>query len=118
MSHVLAEMLKQIRLNKGFTLREVQDAVNISNAYLSQLENANASSPSPAILYKLASHYEFPYEKLMEAAGYLQPNPKTGADGLPNLHEKLQTALMSAGLTEEEELSVAEFVEFLRSKRG
>ena len=43
----LAEQLRRIREVKNVSLREVEKATGISNAYLSQIESGNATNPSP-----------------------------------------------------------------------
>lgn len=109
----LSDILRRLRKLKAQTLREVETATKISNAYLSQLENGTTTNPSPHVLHKLADHYGVPYESLMEAAGYLKPT--TGQK-----HERLgavEAALMSLQLTPEEQEKVTEFVAFLRSQR-
>lgn len=48
--------LKQMRKNKGLTLRDVQEITGISNAYLSQLETGKIKSPgynTVKVLYEL-----------------------------------------------------------------
>jgi transcriptional regulator with XRE-family HTH domain len=111
----LAEELRRIRGIRNVSLREVEKATGISNAYLSQLERGDATKPSPNILYKLAQFYCVPYESLMEAAGYMK---KTGVgSGKPKKPSAVQAALMSADLTEDETRLVAEYVKFLRSQR-
>jgi transcriptional regulator with XRE-family HTH domain len=119
MSEPLATVLRKIRGVSGSSLREVERKTGISNAYLCQLESGAASKPSPEVLHKLAAFYEVPYESLMEAAGYLEPLANRGGLGGPQRKRlgALQAALMSAKLTEEEQARVAEFIEFLRSKR-
>lgn len=67
------EELKDIRKNKGFTIREVAERSGVSSAYISQLENGQRGTPSPDILSKLSGALETPYPVLMQLAGYLQP---------------------------------------------
>lgn len=113
MDKKLAEELRRIRGIKNVSLREVDKATGISNAYLSQLERGNATNPSPSILYKLAQFYNVPYESLMESAGYL----KKSITGKTRKPSALQAALMSANLTDEESQMVAQYIEFLRTQR-
>ena len=68
---LLADARKRMRL----TLRAVQEAVGISNAYLSQLETGKVQSPSPIVLHKLSELYGLPYATVMQEAGY--PVPET-----------------------------------------
>lgn len=111
----LAETLRHIRGVRGYSLREVEKETGISNAYLSQLENGNTLHPSPHVLQKLAGYYEVPYESLMADAGYLQP---AAEGGRPKARASaIEAALMTAKLTDDEQLKVAEFIEFLRSQR-
>lgn len=67
----LSAVLKQLRMKKGVTLRQVQNDTGVSNAYLSQLETGKASEPSPRVLRKLATYYGASYGHLMQVAGYL-----------------------------------------------
>jgi transcriptional regulator with XRE-family HTH domain len=113
MANVLGEELRRLRIEKGVTLREVEKETDVSNAYVSQLENGKAEQPSPRVLHKLAGYYKVPYNRLMEAAGYIQP-PRNGQPSGPG---SLQAALMASDLTENEENTVAQFIQFLRLQR-
>ncbi len=112
MTDKLAEELKRLRIIKGVTLREVEDnTTGISNAYLSQLERGDATNPSPQKLYELAKYYKIPYELLLQWAGHVIPD--TAAKKLTTV----EALLKSSNLTEEEQSDVAEYIEFIRSKR-
>jgi transcriptional regulator with XRE-family HTH domain len=113
MANVLGEELRRLRIEKGVTLREVEKETDVSNAYVSQLENGKAEQPSPRVLHKLAGYYKVPYNRLMEAAGYIQP-PQNGQPSGPG---SVQAALMASDLTENEENTVAQFIQFLRLQR-
>lgn len=69
----LGPYLASIRASKKMTLREVEEATGreVSNAYLSQLENGKINKPSPHILHSLAEVYGVDYSVLMERAGYI-----------------------------------------------
>jgi|GEM_PF-1076701 len=73
----LGPFLKKVRQEKQMTLREVEEATGkeISNAYLSQLENGKIATPSPHALYTLSLVFGVAYETLMECAGYIMPAP-------------------------------------------
>src|SRR5713226_907641 len=81
MTVTLAKALSEIRALRGHSLRVVEEATGISNAYLSQLERGDAQKPSPDKLEALARFYEVPYTDLMRAAGYLQRTEKTDGTG-------------------------------------
>ena len=104
--------LRTAREMRKLSLRDVEEATGISNAYLSQLETGKIKKPSPHFLHKLAALYDIGYELLMEAAGYVlrksTEGPKTLAGAALFSQEKL---------TPEEEEKLAEYLAFLRRKQ-
>lgn len=112
----LGEELRRLRGNRS--LREVEKATKISNAYISQIENGKIDEPSPHILYKLAEYYDVPYAFLMEAAGYLKPKQPANNQQQQGNIGGLEAALMSEDLTEEEAKQVKHFIQFLRLRRN
>jgi len=64
--------LKRLRRTKRLSLKQVEGAAGVSNAYLSQIERGIRKPPHPDILQRLAKAYEEPVEELLEAAGYLK----------------------------------------------
>jgi transcriptional regulator with XRE-family HTH domain len=111
----ISKLLKTIRAVNGASLRAVEEATGISNAYLSQLERGDAQKPSPDKLHALAEFYNVPYTDLMRAAGYLQTSNSPQDSASSNAHTSaVQAALMSAGLSPEEEDAVVKYIEFLR----
>lgn len=118
----LGGYLSDVRKMKGLTLREVEEATGkeVSNAYLSQLENEKIARPSPNILHALADVYAISYENLMERAGYISPAAKTAAGVLrsgKSRHGRAAT-FANENLTEEEEEKLLEYLAFLRSRRS
>lgn len=108
----LGEGLRTARELRKLSLREVEEATGISNAYLSQLENDKIGKPSPHFLHRLAAIYEVDYELLMEAAGYVSRKKKDGPKTLAG------AALFSQEkLTSEEEEELAKYLAFLRTRR-
>lgn len=103
----LGEYLSALRRAAQLTLRQVEDATQkeVSNAYLSQLENNKITKPSPNILYSLADVYKTSYETLMEKAGYLT----TG-------HARPATFAI-ADLTDEEEQALIAYLDFFRKQK-
>ena len=108
----LGVLLADLRLAKGLSLREVEEASGkaVSNAYLSQLENGKIRKPSPNVLHSLSGVYAVPYEALMEKAGYLMPSED--GDGCP----KRLAAFAIDDLTAEEEEELLKYLAFLRSR--
>lgn len=112
----LGDYLKSVRQAKRMTLRQVEELSEkeISNAYLSQLENNKITKPSPNILHKLSEIYGISYEDMMVRAGYVVAQ-KARVDG-----EKHGRAATFAGehLTSEEEDELLKYLAFLRTRRG
>ena len=107
----LQSILKQARQVKGVSLRDVEKATDISNAYLSQLEGGTAKEPSPRILHKLAVYYGISYPSLMTAAGYLMGDAASGA-------ASSEVMFMGDQLTSAEAAAVASFIHTLRERSG
>lgn len=112
----LGMYLRSARLKLGLSLRAVEDATDgeVSNAYLSQLENGKILKPSPHVLYSLANALEVSYETLMERAGYIV---KTGERTEESKHGKAATFSID-NLTPEEEKALLEHLNFLRWQRN
>lgn len=108
----LGSNLQQIRNLRKLSLRAVESATGISNAYLSQLENDKVKSPSPNFLYKLSALYDVDYQLLMEKAGYA--GPKKDNDGPKTLSGA--ALFTTKNLTPEEEEQLSKYLGFLRSQ--
>ncbi len=109
----LGTLLADLRMAKGLSLREVEEATGkaVSNAYLSQLENGRIRKPSPNVLHGLADVYAVPYETLMEKAGYLLPS-----EGKAGGRRRRLAAFAIDDLTAEEEAELLKYLAFLRSR--
>jgi len=111
----LAQLLKSERLRNQFTLRDVERMTDgeVSNAYLSQLENGKIAKPSPHILFALSTALGVPYDQLMERAGYISGGNKR------NDNEKHgNTATFSIdNLSNEEERELRDYLNFIRMKQ-
>lgn len=104
----LGQFLKSLREDKALTLRAVEEATGISNAYLSQLESDKIKQPSPIILHKLCDVYETSYSVLLKLAGYPVP-------GNTEAHTSSLAARIGP-VTDREENAIVEYLEFLRSR--
>lgn len=107
----LPEVLRALRTAKGASLRDVEKATRVSNAYVSQLERGEATKPSADKLYALAKFYDVPYQNLLAAAGYIEENKEENTSA-----SALQNALMAYHLSPEEESLVMKFIETIKSK--
>lgn len=114
MKPTLGQYLASIRLDRRMSLRQVEELSNkeISNAYLSQLENGKILQPSPSVLGVLADIYGIDHMQLMRLAGYLVS--KKGASSEVAEHRML---FAEHTLSEDEEGQLIDYLKFLRSKR-
>ncbi len=109
----LGQHLASIRQDRKMTLRDVEEATGkeVSNAYLSQIENDKIKKPSPNILLALSKVYKISYEKLMDMAGY------SVSSGQSQPGRRKVSAFSEHNLTAEEEEKLLEYLQFLRSRR-
>lgn len=106
--------LARLRNAAGLTLRQVEEATNaeVSNAYLSQLENNKIAKPSPNVLHSLASVYGASYEDLMQRAGYITRDADAGGG------RKARAATFAIqNLTSEEEQILIDYLAFIRKQK-
>lgn len=115
MNESLGTYLKNARKRMHLTLRNVEEKTEISNAYLSQLENEKIVKPSPVILNRLAKCYKVSYERLMRLAEY--PLPRNIGFSDKEIKPKFRLRSSFEDITEEEEKKLREYLEFLRSKK-
>ena len=77
------QFLKWAREQKGASLKEVEKATGIPNAYLSQLETgARKKLPPPERLRTIANYYNVNIQQLLEKAGYYED------DEVPETYEQ------------------------------
>ena len=90
--NTLNELLRELRGKK--TLREVAEITQLSHTYISDIEKGyrrgtkKPINPSPETLKRLAEAYDYPYEKLMIAAGYIQNSEPNASDSSNENHEE------------------------------
>jgi transcriptional regulator with XRE-family HTH domain len=105
----LGKFLQKARESKQLSLRAVEKAAGISNAYISQLEGGKIKQPSPSVLHKLAEQYDISYSEVLELAGYPVPNQSTS-------DLSSSSASRIGPVTPDEEAELIEYLTFLRSK--
>lgn len=112
-AEALGIYLRSARTALDMSLRDVEEATEkqISNAYLSQLENGKIAKPSPHILHALSEIYRIPYAKLMERAGYLPASHATGGETVK--HGNTATCAIEH-LTPAEEKALRKYLDFWR----
>lgn len=114
-SLTLGQYLASIRADRKMTLRQVEEATEneVSNAYLSQIENDKIKQPSPNVLHALSEIYAIDYERLMEMAGHITPSKSRAQD---QRHGRIAT-FANHNLTPEEESILIDYLKFIRRKK-
>ncbi len=110
----LGKHLASLRNAAQLSLRQVEEATNkeVSNAYLSQLENDKINKPSPNILHALSHVYSTSYEDLMGRAGYLP----AASDSTVGRQPRVATFAIE-NLTPEEEKELIAYLGFIRQQK-
>lgn len=62
---------------EGKTLGQIALISGVSKGYIAQIVTGKKTTPQADILRKLSKALPCTYEELMEAAGYIEPKPKT-----------------------------------------
>ena len=111
----LGQYLASIRADRRMTLRQVEEATNkeVSNAYLSQIENDKIQQPSPNVLHALSEIYSIDYSQLMEMAGYITNSKNRTHD---QRHGRVAT-FAAHNLTSAEEAELIQYLKFIRSRK-
>jgi transcriptional regulator with XRE-family HTH domain len=106
----LGKLLKQRRELLMLTLRQVEEAAGVSNAYLSQLENEKIKKPSVSVMDKLARLYGMPLDDLLIASGMLH-SVGTG------FVKTVSSPFNGVVLTADEEKQLIQYLGFLRYQK-
>ena len=110
----LGPYLKSARRSVGLTLRQVEGETDITNGYLSQIENELISKPSPNVLFQLAELYGIDYSNLLEKAGHRVPTV-TATSQSKSLNGIPLRALED--LNDSERKDLMDYLKYLKSKR-
>ena len=71
--YILGDFLRELREKKGVSLKEAEQAIGVSNAYISQLETGTRKKlPEPDRLRSLADYYNVTVQELLAKAGYYE----------------------------------------------
>jgi transcriptional regulator with XRE-family HTH domain len=109
----LQKLLADARRAKGVSLRQVERATGVSNAYLSQMETGQVGEPSPRKLKALAEYYGLSYDALMNSCGYSVTLPDSKSRRLGKTEER---TFMGEKLTADESAALMKFLSELRGR--
>lgn len=90
----IGDYLQSLRANENLTLRQIENAIGISNAYLSQLENGKILKPSANVLYKLSKILKGDFDYMLKitgviTSGEMEPARKVFFDSITDHEERL-----------------------------
>lgn len=111
----LGTTLKEARELVSLTLRQVEEASGISNAYLSQLENDKIKKPSASVLYKLGSLYKIELNTLLSVAGIIEKS--TGTADRDSSEWERRIAFYTEELSEDQKQKILEYIKFIKNLR-
>ena len=122
MQHRLGEYLKQLRIEKDVTPKQVHAATEIVPSLLAQLECGAVQHSSPRVLHTLSVYYGRPFEEIldiagysMEARGYLDSLPvRPGNTAPPDTNARL----LRANLTAQEADIALQVIDIMRQQTG
>jgi transcriptional regulator with XRE-family HTH domain len=114
-AHTLGDYVRQARLAKALSLRDLAAKLDLAPSYLSDIEN-DRRVPSEEVLRRLSTELELDFDQLMAFAGrfgdradrYLKRNPTAG---------RLFRRLSEANLGEQELKKLLHQADLLRKKR-
>jgi transcriptional regulator with XRE-family HTH domain len=112
----LGATLKEARELIPFTLRQVEDATGISNAYLSQLENDKIKKPSANVLYKLASIYKIELNSLLSASGIIEKVSENQPVAQSNNEWLNRLAFYSDDFSKAQQDEILEYIKYMKFK--
>jgi HTH-type transcriptional regulator, competence development regulator len=112
----LGQFLASIRTDRRMTLRQVEEASDkeVSNAYLSQIENGKIQQPSPNVLHAISEVYGIDYARLMEMAGHITPSKNSRSDS--ERHGRAAT-FADHHLTAAEEAELMDYLKHIRTRK-
>jgi transcriptional regulator with XRE-family HTH domain len=105
----LGDYLKRLRTERGLSLAEVAEKVDLAPSYLHYLEAGARKKPHPDYLNRLARFYDVLVEDLYALAGY------TPADELPTLPAYLRSKY---GLSDDVIRELENYKDFLAEREG
>lgn len=130
----LGKFVREKRIEKDMSQRELANAAGISNAEISRLESGKRKAASPAVLKAIAKALNVPVEVLLEKSGIIEegkkavdkaldeigdmPVPQAGQSSLKQKRSfEEQTFISVDDLTDDEIADIKRYIEFIKSKR-
>jgi len=99
---ILGEFIRNQRKAAQMSLRDLADATDVSNPYLSQIERG-LHQPSVRVLQSIAVALNLSFETMLVRAGLLDPDDANGEPRVPDTETAIQ---QDSRLTEEQRSSL------------
>lgn len=111
----LGEYIKEKRIEKSWSQRDLANASGISNAEISRIESGKRKEPSSSVLKDIATALNVPVEEILHEAGIIA-NTQDSIDTSSSASFSDPYA-MPRDLTEDELDEVFKYIDYIRSKR-
>lgn len=115
MKYVFSELIKGLRLEKGWNINEFAKKSGIDRDEIVSMEKDISYRPSPLILYKLSNIFHIPQTKLAFLAGAFRRVPKEIEEQASRFAAQSESF---SKLEPEERRILDEFVKFLREEKN
>ncbi|MFK7694583.1 helix-turn-helix domain-containing protein [Paenibacillus sp. HJGM_3] len=100
---MIGQRVKQLRIEKGWSLNELAERAGVAKSYLSSIERDIQSNPSIHFLEKISAVLDVPIQT------FFQPQPRMEEPELDPDWTKLVREAMESGVTKEQFLEFLEF---------
>lgn len=70
MNNELAIIIKENRIKKGYSQKQLADLVGVSKSYINKIEHSNTKQPSIQVLNRLSMILQIDFVDLIESANY------------------------------------------------
>jgi len=90
------EKIRQLRANRGLSLKDMATTLEVSPAYLSALEHGHRGKPSPGLLHQICDLFEIIWddaEEIRALADISHPKVTVDTSGLSPRHTELANRL-------------------------
>ena len=113
----LGEFIRSQRTKKNIGLREMAKILNISSAYLSNLESGKHAMANPLLLKKISETLDIDHLKLYKIIGYTNKDLNDILENNNNVNPKVNSILGALEEFSEDEFELIEkYIELLKKK--
>lgn len=108
---MIGKRVRQLRIEKGFSLTQLAEKANVAKSYLSSIEREIQSNPSIQFLEKIAQVFEMSVEELLNDP----PKTASNSNDLDKEWQELLIEAMNSGVSKDE---FKEFLEYNKWKNN